>query len=76
MYNTKKVKSFQNDLPIFYAIYNISALKMHQLYEQIWGKLIGVFTDTIVVKGGINKIQCNKISLVESEQKILKNSPN
>jgi hypothetical protein len=60
MYNTKKVKSFQNDLPIFYAIYNISAMKMHQLHEQIGGKLIGVFTDTIVVEGDINKVSCNK----------------
>ncbi len=60
MYNTKKVESFQNDLPIFYAIYNISAMKMHQLHEQIGSKLIGVFTDTIVVEGDINKIECNK----------------
>ena len=43
-----------------YTIYNISAMKMHQLHEQIGGKLIGVFTDTIVVEGDINKIECNK----------------
>jgi len=60
MYHTKKVKSFQNDLPVFYAIYNISAMKMHQLYEQVSGKLIGVFTDTLVVEGDVNKIECNK----------------
>ncbi len=46
MYNMKQVKSFQTDLPIFYYIYNISAMKMHQLYEQVSKKLIGVFTDT------------------------------
>ena len=32
MYNTKKVKSFQNDLPIFYAIYNISSELNHDLF--------------------------------------------
>ncbi len=56
----KHIKSFQNDLPIFYAIYNICAMKMHRLHEQISGKLIVVFTDTIVVEGNINKIECNK----------------
>ncbi len=30
------------------------------MHEQISGKLIGVFTDTIVVEGDINKIECNK----------------
>ena len=56
----KQVKSFQNDLPIFYAIYNISAMKMHQLYRKIGGSLVGVFTDTIIVEGKINKVECNK----------------
>jgi hypothetical protein len=59
MYTTKKVKSFQNDLSIFYAIYNISAMKMHISYEPTSGKLIGVFTDTVVVEGDGNKIECN-----------------
>ncbi len=35
-------------------------MKMHQLHEQISGTLIGVFTDTIVVEGETNKIECNK----------------
>ena len=56
----KHVKSFQNDLPIFYAIYNISAMKMHQLHRRISGTLIGVFTYTILVEGTINKVECNK----------------
>jgi hypothetical protein len=33
---------------------------MHQLHEQTGGKLIGVFTDTIVVEGDINKVSCSK----------------
>ncbi len=76
MYNTKQVKSFQNDLPFFYAIHNISALKMHQLHERISGKLIGVLTDTIVVEGNINNIDAINILLVVSEKLILKNSQN
>ena len=60
LYNMKQVKSFQNDLPIFYAIYNISAMKMHQLHRKIGGSLVGVFTDTIIVEGNINKVACNK----------------
>ena len=54
LYNMQQVKSFQNDLPIFYAIYNISAMKMHQLHNKIGGSLVGVFTDTIIVEGNIN----------------------
>ncbi len=49
---------------------------MHQVHEQIGGKLIGVFTDTIVVEGDINKVSCDKILLVESEKLILKNLHN
>ena len=41
---------FSKQFVIFYAIYNISAMKMHQLYEKIGGPLIGVFIDTIVVE--------------------------
>jgi hypothetical protein len=76
LYNTEKVKSFQNDLLIFYAIYNISAMKMHQLHGQIGGELIGVFTDSIVVEGDIKRLNVINILLMESEQQILKNSLN
>ena len=31
VYNNKKIKSFQNYLPFFYKIYNVSAMKMHQM---------------------------------------------
>ncbi len=38
VYNDKRIKSFQNDLPtFFYRIYNISAMKMHQMATQIGG---------------------------------------
>ena len=60
VYNDKRVKSFQNYLPFFYRIYNISAMKMHQMATQIGGIVRGVFTDTIIFEGGINKPKCNK----------------
>ncbi len=30
------------------------------MHQRIGGSLIGVFTDTLVVEGDINKIECNK----------------
>ena len=58
--NDKRVKSFQNYLPFFYKIYNISAMKMHQMATKIGGIVRGVFTDTIIFEGNINKPKCNK----------------
>ena len=60
VYNDKKIKSFQNYLPFFYRIYNISAMKMHQMATKIGGTVRGVFTDTIIFEGDINKPTCNK----------------
>ena len=60
MYDMKRVKHFQNDLPIFYKIYNVSALKMYRLYKKLGGKLLGVFTDTVICEGKVNKIEYNK----------------
>ena len=60
LYDMKQVKHFQNDLPIFYKIYNVSAMKMYLLHKKIGGSLVGVFTDTIVTEGYINKIEYNK----------------
>ena len=60
MYDMQKVKHFQNDLPIFYKIYNVSALKMYRLYKKLGGKLLGVFTDTVICEGKVNKIEYNK----------------
>ncbi len=48
VYNDKRVKSFQNYLPLFYRIYNISAMKMYQMATKIGGTVRGVFTDTII----------------------------
>ena len=60
VYNNKKIKSFQNYLPFFYKIYNVSAMKMHQMAIKIGGIVRGVFTDTIIFEGEINKPKCNK----------------
>ena len=60
VYNDTKIKSFQNYLPFFYRIYNISAMKMHQMATQIGGTVRGVFTDTIIFEGSINTPKCNK----------------
>ena len=60
VYNNKKIKSFQNYLPFFYKIYNVSAMKMHQMATKIGGIVRGVFTDTIIFEGEINKPKCNK----------------
>jgi len=60
VYNNKKIKSFQNYLPFFYKIYNVSAMKMHQMATKIGGFVRGVFTDTIIFEGKINKPKCNK----------------
>ena len=60
VYNDKKVKSFQNYLPFFYKIYNVSAMKMHQMASKIGGNVCGVFTDTIIFEGQINIPKCNK----------------
>ena len=56
MYDMKKVRHFQNDLPIFYKIYNVSALKMYKLHKMLGGRLLGVFTDTIIVEGNIKML--------------------
>ncbi len=42
VYNNKRIKSFQNYLPFFYRIYNISAMKMHQMATKL-GMLFVVF---------------------------------
>jgi hypothetical protein len=56
----RELKSFQNYLLFFYRIYNISAMKMHQMATQIGVIVHGVFTDTIIFEGDINKPACNK----------------
>jgi len=46
----KRNKHYQNTLPFFYKIYNVSAMKMHQLTQHVGGCVRGIFTDTIVVE--------------------------
>ena len=43
---------------------------------QIGGIVRGVFTDTIIFEGDINKPKCNKNSLVELEKLVLKSLQN
>ncbi len=35
-------------------------MKMHQMATKIWGIVHGVFTNTIIFEGKINKPKCNK----------------
>lgn len=59
VYNDKRVHIFNNYLPLFYKVYNVSAMKMHQMSSLIGGKIRGVFTDTIIFEGKINKPNCD-----------------
>ena len=59
VYNNKKIKVFQNYLPFFYKIYNVSAMKMHKMATKIGGIVRSVFTDTIIFEGKIEKPKCN-----------------
>ena len=55
VYNMKRNKHYQNTLPFFYKIYNISAMKMHQLAQHVGGCVKAIFTDTIIVENPKNK---------------------
>ncbi len=46
----KRNKHYQNTLPFFYKIYNVSAMKMNQLAQHVGGCVRGIFTDTIIVE--------------------------
>ena len=35
-------------------------MKMQQLYDQIGRTLVGVFTDTIIMDGNFNIVECTK----------------
>jgi hypothetical protein len=59
VYNNKKVLVFQNYLPFFYKIYNVSAMKIQQMATKMGGIVRGGFTDTIFFEGKINKSECN-----------------
>jgi hypothetical protein len=60
VYDDKRVKSFQNYLPLFYKVYNVPAMKMHQMTKLIGGAVKAVFTDTFISEGKINQPECNK----------------
>ena len=59
LYDENKVKFFNNSLPFFYKIYNISAIKIHQLSQKLGGKVRGVFTDTIVIENPTTVPKCD-----------------
>ena len=60
VYNDTRQKMFNNALPFFYKVYNISAMKMYQMSQQIGGTVRGIFTDTIIFQGDIKEPECNK----------------
>ncbi len=45
----KRNKHYQNTLPFFYKIYNVSAIKIHQLSQHVGGCVRGIFTDTLII---------------------------
>jgi hypothetical protein len=59
IYNTKEVKQFQNALPFFYKIYNVSAVKMHKMATLVGGIVRGIFTDTIVFENAVSVPHCD-----------------
>jgi hypothetical protein len=59
LYNNKRVKHLYNSLPLFYKIYNVSAMKMYQMAQKIDGTVRGIFTDTIIFEGEIKKPVCD-----------------
>jgi hypothetical protein len=54
VYNNKRVNFHFNDLSLFYSVYNISNIKLHQLAEQIGGVVRGIFTDTLIIENPVN----------------------
>ncbi len=64
LYNDKRVKSFQNNLPFFCRISNVSAMKIHQMTAQIGGVVRGVFIVAIIFEGDVKKSECKKNTLV------------
>ena len=59
VFNNNRVNLFHNNLPIFYKIYNMSALKMHKMARKIGGIVRGIFTDTIIFESALNKPYCD-----------------
>ena len=60
VYNMKRNKHYQNNLPFFFKIYNASAIKMHQLAQHVGGCVRGIFKDTIVVENSVNEPKLSK----------------
>ena len=60
VYNDTQQKMFNNALPFFYKVYNLSAMKMYQMAQKIGGVVRGIFTDTIIFQGDINEPELSK----------------
>ena len=56
----KRNKHYQNNLPFFFKIYNLSAIKMHQLAQHAGGCVRGIFTDTSIVEDPVNEPKLSK----------------
>ena len=67
VYNMKRNKHYQNNLPFSYKIYNLSAIKMHQLAQHVGGCVRDIFNDAIAVEN----VRISKIS----ESNIQKDAP-
>ena len=59
VFNNNRVNLVHDTLPTFYKIYSMSALKMHKMARKIGGIVRGIFTDTIIFEGALNKPHCD-----------------
>jgi hypothetical protein len=59
LYNNSKINMFQNDLPLFNKIYNISAIKMHQMTTEIGGKVVF----SIIFEGPVDEVKLDDKSI-------------
>jgi hypothetical protein len=60
VYNDAQQKMFNNALPFFYKVYNLSAMKMYQMAQKVGGIVRGIFTDTIIFQGDIKEPELSK----------------
>jgi hypothetical protein len=75
LFNMKRNQKPYNELPFHYKIYNVSAMKMHQMAKQIGGSVVAIYTDTLIFEGNINKPECNKTVIGGIREAELKEYP-
>ena len=76
VYNNNKIRSFQNHLPLFYKVYDVSAIKMYKMANNIGDTICGVFTDTNILRVILMFLNVIKVLLEVSEKQKLENSLN